>query len=596
LAANIEVPPQAACDATSWTERWDKVKDLQSGAQSTAMEVRKKDSADTYFLKALKDQHISERRFRFWREAAILSGLEIVGVPRLVETNAVQYADKDYNLYLVTDLIKGEKLSEFVSEEFSARQAVEMTIQLCEILKAAHARGVRHRDIKPDNVVVTRGESTKEVQAHILDFGIAHCDDDNNDFRTKPDQEIGNRFLRLPEFAPDSEHRDDPRSDVTMLAGLFFYMLTGKKPAILEDHNGYLPHQRVGPRKRLDECGLNRDKMLSLFDKAFQTEIANRIQSIAELESKLAELLMDAQSGDESKLVLPDIILERLGRSSNQVILARRESVSRTLHETESTLRHYFQQFAHGIILGQTNRNGDPQNGLEETTLIFTLAARQDLSIRAVLRVNAVGPEAKVRVQAEALDPLNLRIALGSPLSAEDKQSVGKYLVKVLDVLTSNSEGVSEEQKAEFRDRAIRRANDMIQSLSETIAAYVELASSQSWEAVKPAAHGAKLVGNSAIAQASVSCKIKDGGGYLHIRAMAQAMVESWPNQELTHSLQTISATVTPGPTGSGPTRNLSAPAETAEPFRPSVEDIGALVAALMQDIKRDPDALAGSG
>ena len=349
------IPSQFESDAKRWSDNWEKIRDLKPSGQSRAMEARRKDSFELACVKELKEQKKSERRSRFYREAVVLAMLGGSGLPRLTETNAARYSDKTYNLYLAMEFVKGEDLSEYVSEEaFSSLEAVELTIEICEILKIAHARGVFHRDIKPDNVKIRDQKGEQPFRVCLLDFGIAFYED-QQDFGTQTDQEIGNRFLRLPEFAPGSEQKDDARSDVTMVAGLLFYMLTSKKPSTLVDRNSNLPHQRVDARKRLLQSGLDKDAILGIFDRAFQGDIAKRFQSISEFENSLSDLLrrQDAAARPAS----PESVLERLAHSSSQEVLNRKAVLSSLLQEADRELRQHYAQFRHGIVMAQTDRS-----------------------------------------------------------------------------------------------------------------------------------------------------------------------------------------------------------------------------------------------
>jgi serine/threonine protein kinase len=390
-------------DSGRWNDNWEKIRDLKPSGQSGAMEARRRDSSELACVKVLKEQKKSERRSRFYREAVALAMLGGSGLPKLIETNATRYSDKTYNLYLAMEFVKGEDLTEYVSEEaFSSREAVELTIEICGILKIAHAKGVFHRDIKPDNVKIRDQKGEQPFRVCLLDFGIAFYED-QQDFRTQIDQEIGNRFLRLPEFAPGSERKDDARSDVTMVAGLLFYMLTSKKPCTLIDHNGNLPHQRVDARKRLLQSGLDKDAILGIFDRAFQGDIAKRFQSISEFENSLSDLRRR-----QSAAVRPastENVLERLAHSSSQEVLNRKAVLSNLLQEADRELRQHYAQFRHGIVMAQTDRSSDPQAGTERTTLIFSMGARPDVSIRVGVSATAVGPETKISIHTEGSTP-----------------------------------------------------------------------------------------------------------------------------------------------------------------------------------------------
>lgn len=97
------------------------------------------------------------------------------------------------------------------------------------------------------------------------------------EFATDDGQEIGNRFLRLPELSAGSRLRQDPRSDLSFAAGILFYGLTGRNPNILQDAEGRLPHQRSAALATLKSAvGARLPRLLSLFDDAFAPRITDR--------------------------------------------------------------------------------------------------------------------------------------------------------------------------------------------------------------------------------------------------------------------------------------------------------------------------------
>ena len=217
------------------------------------------------------------------------------------------------------------------------------------------------------------------------------------------------------------------------------------------------------------------------------------------------------------------------------------------------------------------------------------MGARPHVSIRVGVSATAVGPETKISIQTDGSASLTLRVPVGNPFTDDDRIKMQDYLTMVLDILTKHQDGVDDALRSSFRQRAEGRADRMIGVMSSSVAEYVENQWSASMELVRPPVPlKSKIVGNSAMAQAEASCRLPDGAGYLHILAVAKVLVELWPEQEIIHSFQTVRASITPGPTGSGPEEYLNGPANVAEPFRPSIEDIGALVTRLMNRQKRD--------
>jgi serine/threonine-protein kinase len=196
-------------DASSWDDLWEAVGTGPSGGQATSKIARRRDaSVELGFVKILTRQDDTERRARFYREAAILESLAIEGVPKLIETNARHYEDRAFNLYAVSTLVVGTTLRELSERAYTPEQAIKWTADLCDILCACREAGIRHRDIKPENCILG-----KDGKLYLVDFGLASDVNEQGGFETSVGQEIGNRFLRVPELRPESANRDDPRTD-----------------------------------------------------------------------------------------------------------------------------------------------------------------------------------------------------------------------------------------------------------------------------------------------------------------------------------------------------------------------------------------------
>jgi serine/threonine protein kinase len=117
-------------------------------------------------VKVLPEEFASdpERRARFEKEARALAALNHPSVVAIYDVG-----EADGRMFLVSELVAGAPLRETIVPGGSGgRRAAAIGAELADGLAAAHARGIIHRDVKPDNVVVARGGSLK-----ILDFGIA---------------------------------------------------------------------------------------------------------------------------------------------------------------------------------------------------------------------------------------------------------------------------------------------------------------------------------------------------------------------------------------------------------------------------------------
>ena len=276
-----------------WKESWDPASTAaDSGGQGVVIRVIHRTSRTMGALKQLHPEHIgsTERRFRMQQEANALLALDGQGVPRLLETNISEWRDQSKSLYIVMDWVDGPTLSKLVSgNSLSLDDALVVTRSLLDTLGRCHALGIYHRDLKPDNVIIQRGELDSVV---LVDFGMSWSkrDDATSDFRTHLGQEIGNRFLRLPEHVP-GRHMHDPRSDLTMAVGLLFYMLTGQAPRALRDVNGAMPHEVMKDRFSNSTTQDPRwPRLRRVFNVGFQENIDRRFTSCKEILDRLDSL------------------------------------------------------------------------------------------------------------------------------------------------------------------------------------------------------------------------------------------------------------------------------------------------------------------
>jgi serine/threonine protein kinase/formylglycine-generating enzyme required for sulfatase activity len=133
-------------------------------------------------------------------------------------------------LFLAMEFIDGKPLSRVIAEErvLPIERVIHITNQIAEALAAAHSLPMIHRDLKPDNIMITRkGSNTDFVK--VLDFGIAKAlADSGGDNLTKTGFVLGTPVYMSPEQLLGEEL--DPRSDIYSLAIIVYEMLSGRLP------------------------------------------------------------------------------------------------------------------------------------------------------------------------------------------------------------------------------------------------------------------------------------------------------------------------------------------------------------------------------
>ncbi|MCM2334326.1 MAG: serine/threonine protein kinase, partial [Anaeromyxobacteraceae bacterium] len=179
---------------------------------------------------AMKVLHVGRGRDgelsgRFRQEAQAAS--------RIAQENVVQVVDygedEGGDLYYVMELLEGRTLSQLMREEgpLTLPRALTLLEQVCRALAAAHAAGVVHRDVKPDNVLVERLADGSE-RAKLIDFGISHLADTRR--ITMVGEIIGTPEYMAPEQAAGSGI--DELTDVYAAGVLAFELLTGSLPLL----------------------------------------------------------------------------------------------------------------------------------------------------------------------------------------------------------------------------------------------------------------------------------------------------------------------------------------------------------------------------
>jgi len=183
-----------------------------------------------------------EYRLRFLREAEAVARLTH---PNIVQIFDVANSDSSEHLYIVTELLFGETLKDYVTRvklvELPELSAM-IIWQMAQALEHAHQKGIIHRDIKPENIMVL-----KDGQLKLMDFGIASLGSEES--LTQTGSLLGSLCHLSPELIKG--HKATARSDIFSLTTVFFWLLTERLPFIGDSPHALLktivdtPHERV---------------------------------------------------------------------------------------------------------------------------------------------------------------------------------------------------------------------------------------------------------------------------------------------------------------------------------------------------------------
>ena len=203
--------------------RYDIVRPLGSGGMGEVYLARDRTLGRDVALKVLRSQYAGDRESaeRFKREATSAAGLS--------HPNIVQVYDRgdteEGSSYIAMEYVPGGTLKERIVAEgpLDAGLAASYGYQVSEALGAAHAKGVVHRDIKPQNVLITASGTTK-----VGDFGIARAASAAGDAQTKTGTVMGTAGYMSPEQALGESAT--PKSDLYSLGVVLYEAVTGELP------------------------------------------------------------------------------------------------------------------------------------------------------------------------------------------------------------------------------------------------------------------------------------------------------------------------------------------------------------------------------
>ncbi len=176
-------------------------------------------------LKILREDQIRQERAidRMMREAQILATVSHRGIPRFFECSLLP----DGRPWIAMDLIEGTPLSVRMADgPMNADAVMELVGSVAGVLAAAHQRGVTHRDLKPDNILITPFDDMYALR--VIDWGIAHHVAGAR--YTNHDEAIGTPMYMAPEQARGGP--TDGYSDVYGLGVVAYQALTGRAPFI----------------------------------------------------------------------------------------------------------------------------------------------------------------------------------------------------------------------------------------------------------------------------------------------------------------------------------------------------------------------------
>ncbi|MHC4598342.1 MAG: protein kinase domain-containing protein [Planctomycetota bacterium] len=236
---------------------------------------------------------------RFLREARIPANLNHKNIVSVFDIGAVHSAPPAHLLkvghgpakaaYMILEYVQGRDLTKVVKEEGFKNpwDAVRVAAGVAKALVAAAEMGIVHRDIKPQNVMITEAGGVK-----VLDFGLAkNFEETGLSGITEAGRILGTPAFMAPEQVEDSRSVD-PRADIYALGATFFYMLAEKAPFAGKTVGALLRNATNEPTPRLEDFRYKMPEEISdAVYRCMQKDREKRFQTAKELLEALKKLL-----------------------------------------------------------------------------------------------------------------------------------------------------------------------------------------------------------------------------------------------------------------------------------------------------------------
>ena len=428
-------------------ERYEILEKIGTGGMSDVYKAKDHKLNRFVAVKVLKQEFSENANFvsKFRVEAQAAAGLmhpNIVNVYDVGEENGIYF--------IVMELVEGITLKKYIEKKarLSVKEAISIAIQVSMGIEAAHNNHIIHRDIKPQNIIIS-----KEGKVKVTDFGIAKAATSN----TITSNVMGSVHYTSPEQARGGY--SDEKSDIYSLGITLFEMLTGRVPfngettvAIAIKH---IQEELPSPREFVPEIPVSVEQIVF---KCCQKSPDRRYQSMGELIHDLKQSLLNPDSDfvkisnpdeEASTRMISDSEMEQIKRQSD-----RRDSMDETLRLRED-LRHH-QEYDEGQEYAEESpeyaedyeyeEDYDPK--MEKVTTILAIVAGVLIcciiiflvgKILGVFNFGSLGSKDPTQESTEELQPVTMIAVAGRNVEDVRKELIGLGLNPEVEYVESDA-------------------------------------------------------------------------------------------------------------------------------------------------------------
>ena len=309
-------------------ERYEIISRVGSGGMADVYKARDHKLSRLVAVKVMKAEFREDTSFvtKFQKEAQAAAGLSHPNVVNVFDVG------EDRGLYyIVMELVEGITLKNYITKKgkLSVKEATSIAIQVSLGLQAAHHQGIVHRDVKPQNIIISTDGKVK-----LSDFGIAKATNSN----TVTANVMGSVHYSSPEQVRGGA--SDARSDIYSLGVTMYEMVTGRVPfdgdTTVSIAIKHLQEEMIPPSRYTPDLPYSLEQIII---KSTQKNQNRRYQNVGDLIEDLKQSLLDPQ-GDFVKMI-PLSSQSQTVRVSDEEMNAIRKGSGTKQRNHEEKIRKY---------------------------------------------------------------------------------------------------------------------------------------------------------------------------------------------------------------------------------------------------------------